>query len=98
MKVIFSKYAKLELEDAIYFYNLEFEDLGYRFKEEVKKAVNRISEYPKAWSIERGDIRKCLLLKFPYKLLYSIEEDHIFIIAVAHQHRKPDYWIDIDDE
>ncbi len=24
---------------------------------------------------------------------YEIEEDHIFIIAVAHQHRKPDYWI-----
>ncbi len=94
MKVIFSKYAKLELEDATYFYDLEFEGLGHRFKEEVKKAIKRITEYPKAWSIERGDSRKCLLHKFPYKLLYSIEEDHIFIIAVAHQHRKPDYWID----
>lgn len=94
MKVIFSKYAKLELEDATYFYELEFEGLGYRFKKEVKKAVKRISEYPKAWSVECGDIRKCLLHKFPYKLLYSIEKDHIFIIAVAHQHRKPDYWID----
>ena len=72
MKVIFSKYAKLELEDATYFYELEFEGLGYRFKKEVKKAVKRISEYPKAWSVERGDIRKCLLHKFPYKLLYSI--------------------------
>ncbi len=37
MKVIFSKYAKLELEDAKYFYELEFEGLGLRFKEEVKK-------------------------------------------------------------
>ena len=98
MKVIFSKYAKLELDDAMYFYNLKFEDLGYRFKEEVKQAIKRISEYPKAWSIERGDIRKCLLLKFPYKLLYSVEEDHIFIIAVAHQHRKPDYWIDNEEK
>jgi len=94
MKVIFSKYAKLELEDAVYFHDLEFEGLGQRFKEEVKKAAKRISEYPKAWSIERGDVRKCLLHKFPYKLLYSIEEDHIVIIAVPHQHRKPDYWID----
>jgi len=94
MKVIFSKYAKLELEDAAHFYELEYEGLGRRFKEEVNKAAIRISEYPKAWSVERGDVRKCLLHKFPYKLLYSIEKDHAFIIAVAHQHRKPDYWID----
>ena len=94
MKVIFSKYAKLELEDATHFYELEYKGLGRRFKKEVKNAATRISEYPKAWSVERGDVRKCLLHKFPYKLLYSIEEAHIFIIAVAHQHRKPDYWID----
>ena len=93
MEVIFSVYAKQELEDAIGFYELEFEGLGRRFKEEVRKASLRIAEYPVAWSVERGDIRKCLLLKFPYKLLYSVEEDHIFIIAVAHQHRKPDYWM-----
>ena len=37
MKVIFSRYAKLELEDAINFYELEFESLGRRFKEEIKR-------------------------------------------------------------
>ena len=94
MKIIFSKYAKLELEGATHFYELEYKGLGQRFKEEVKKAAIRISEYPRAWSVERGDVRKCLLHKFPYKLLYSIETDHVFVIAVAHQHRKPDYWID----
>ncbi len=35
-----------------------------------------------------------LLHKFPYKLLYALEHDHIVVIAVAHQHRKPDYWAD----
>ena len=83
MEVIFSKYAKLELEDATLFYELEFEGLGQRFKEEVKKAAIRVSEYPKAWSVERGDVRKCLLHRFPYKLLYSIEDDHIFIKWVS---------------
>ncbi len=42
MKIIFSEYAKLELEDATYFYELEFEGLGQRFKEEVEKALNRL--------------------------------------------------------
>jgi len=53
----------------------------------------RISAYPEGWSKEKGEIRKCLLHRFPYKLLYSIEQDHIFIIAVAHLHRRPDYWV-----
>ncbi len=92
MKIIFSEYAKRELDDATTYYELEYHGLGRHFREEVRKAAKRNQEHPKAWSVERGEIRKCLLHKFPYKLLYSIEQDHVFIIAVAHQHRKPDYW------
>ncbi len=97
MRVVFSTFAIQELEDAQQFYEMEFSGLGQRFRQEVKKAIDRIIAYPKAWSRERGDIRKCLLHTFPYKVLYSIEEDHIFIIAIAHQHRKPDYWVDRDN-
>ena len=97
MKVVFSRLAKRELDDAIHFYEMEFEGLGKGFLEEVKKAVVRISEYPKAWSVERGEVRKCLLHRFPYKLLYSIERDHVYVMAVAHLHRKPDYWVERND-
>lgn len=82
------------MEDAVRYYEIEHLVVGGNFKAEVKKAALRITEYPLGWSVERGDVRKCLLHKFPYKLLYSIEKDHIFVIAVAHQHRRPDYWID----
>jgi len=94
MRVIFSEYAKRELEDAIRYYEIEYRDFGKLFREEIRRAVKRISDYPEAWSIERSDIRKYILHKFPYKILYSIEENHIFIIVIAHQHRKPDYWVD----
>lgn len=97
MRVIFTRIARQELEGAVRFYELEYSGLGRRFKEEVKKATLRIAEYPQAWSIEWGDVRKCLLHKFPYKLMYSVEEDHILVIAVAHQHRKPDYWVGRDE-
>ena len=93
MKVRFSDLAAAELDDATKFYEAQFMGLGKRFRMEVRNAAVRISEYPKAWSIERGEVRKCLLHRFPYKLLYSIEKDHVLVIAVAHQHRKPDYWI-----
>jgi plasmid stabilization system protein ParE len=93
MRIVYSTLARQELEDAARYYELEHEGLGERFRQEVKKAARRITRYPQAWSLERGEVRKCLLHKFPYKLLYSIETDHIFVIAVAHQHRRPDYWV-----
>jgi plasmid stabilization system protein ParE len=94
MNVLFSRLAQQELEDAIDFYEMQLQGLGTRFRAEVKKAALRIKDYPEAWSLEKDGIRKCLLHTFPYKLLYSIEKDYIFIIAVAHLHRQPDYWID----
>ncbi|SMN10523.1 hypothetical protein SPBRAN_616 [uncultured Candidatus Thioglobus sp.] len=92
MSIAYSKYAEQELLDAIDFYECEHTGLGREFKAEVKQASIRISNHPLAWSVEQGDIRKCLLHKFPYKILYSIEANDIFVIAIAHQHRKPDYW------
>lgn len=94
MHVIFTHIAKQELDDAVAYFEHEYAGLGRAFRNEVRKAVLRIIAYPEAWSTERGEIRKCLLHTFPYKILYSLEKDHIVIIALAHQHRKPDYWID----
>jgi len=60
MRVIFTRIATPELEDAVRCYELEYPGLGHRFKEEARKASLRIAEYPQAWSIERGEVRKCL--------------------------------------
>jgi plasmid stabilization system protein ParE len=94
VKVVFSEFAERELRHATAYYEQQLEGLGQQFRAEVRLAANRIATYPNAWSVERGDIRKCTLLKFPYKLLYSVEDGHVFIIAVAHQHREPEYWMD----
>jgi len=61
LQVIFSKYAKLELEDAINFYEMEYNGLGQQFKNEAKKTVLRISEYLEAWSTEHNDIRNMFI-------------------------------------
>ena len=94
MKVVFDKLAKAELEDASQYYELEVAGLGSQFREEVKNGIRRIREYPTAWPKERGEVRRHLLHRFPYKILYSIEEHYIYVIAIAHCHRQPDYWIE----
>jgi len=94
MKVIFSVLAGQELDDASDYYEQELEGLGSIFRYEVKSAIARIVAHPQAWSAERNGFRKCLMHKFPYKILYSMEPDHMLIIAIAHQHRKPNYWVE----
>lgn len=94
MRVIFSPEARQEIEQAERYYNRLAQHLGEAFKAEIKSALPRIRSWPLSCVIERGDIRRLTLSRFPYKLLYSVESDHLYIIAVAHQHRAPDYWID----
>ncbi len=94
MHVVFNELARDELNDAIALYELEVKGLGVQFRQEIIDGIKRIFKHPKAWSVERGEIRRYILHKFPYKILYSIEKDHIYIIAIAHQHRRPDYWIE----
>jgi plasmid stabilization system protein ParE len=94
MKVLFSDFAAGEVQDAAAYLDLELEGLGRAFEEDVRRAAVLISRFPESGSSERRGIRRILLHKFPYKLIYTIKSDHILIIAVAHQHRRPDYWVD----
>ena len=93
MRVIFDDLAKIELDDGKEYYEMEVIGLGKRFKQEVKRAINIIKKMPKIGSPESENIRRYILHKFPYKVLYSIEKDHIYVIAIAHLHREPMYWI-----
>ena len=39
MKVIFSKYARQELDDATQYYEIEYQGLGKRFRDEVERPL-----------------------------------------------------------
>lgn len=39
-------------------------------------------------------LRGCLTHVFPHGILYTIEQDHILILAVMHCSREPGYWKD----
>jgi hypothetical protein len=43
-------------------------------------------------AVMEEDVRRCLVNRFPYGVLYSIESTEIFILAVMHLRRDPDYW------
>lgn len=98
MRLVFSPEARRELEEAERYHERQTQGLGSAFRASVKEALPRIRTWPLSCPVERGEIRRLTLSRFPYKLLYSVESDHLYVIAVAHQHREPDYWLERTDE
>jgi len=48
MEIEFLPPARAELTDAISYYNIQSEGLGYEFAAEVKRTLERIVQYPDA--------------------------------------------------
>lgn len=94
MRVRFLDTAEAELHEAIDWYEAQAPGLGDAFLLEVVVAVERIVAFPEAWQSLGDDVRRCRLARFPYGLIYAIEDRELLILAVAHLHRKPQYWRD----
>jgi hypothetical protein len=52
------------------------------------------ARFPEAWHPLGEGVRRCGLSRFPYGLIYTIDEGDILVLAVAHLHRRQDYWRD----
>ena len=86
--------AEIELDEAIHWYSEQASGLGDAFLIEVLSAADRIARFPGAWHPLGEDVRRRRLSQFPYGLNYTINEGDILLPAVAHLHRRPDYWRD----
>jgi toxin ParE1/3/4 len=86
--------AEAELNAAAEYYEQQREGLGLDLAAAVQQATEHIRRFPQASSVhlEGLGIRKCVVRHFPYNILYAELEDRIWIVAVAHQRRRPDYW------
>ena len=72
--------------------------MGLKLKDELEKHVNCILGNPSIPRIRRGGYRRVNLKIFPYYIAYIIREDTLWILAIAHCHRKPEYWINRKNE
>ena len=86
--------AEAELDDACRYYEAQESGLGTRFRDQFRSTLQRIVALPHAWRPVPGGLRNCPLHHFPYGVVYAVEEARIVIVAVAHHHRRPDYWAD----
>jgi len=92
MKYSFHPEAEAEFIEAINFYEECECGLGYDFALEVYATIEILLAQPKAWQFIEEDIRRILVRRFPYGILFTEEKDEIYIVAIMHLHRDPVYW------
>jgi toxin ParE1/3/4 len=91
--VRFHRLAREELEKAVEYYERHRSGLGLDLQTEVEAAVRRIAQNPLTGALyKKTRCRHCLVRRFPYVVFYREFGDTVWIVAVAHGKRRPDYW------
>lgn len=94
MKIAYLTVAREEIREAAEYYAAISPELGNDFKRELRQLLRRVGAMPLAWPPSGAGLRKCLLSRFPYMVIYAPLPGEVLVLAVGHQHRQPGYWRD----
>lgn len=92
MIIKFHSEARKEFFEASEYYEEQVIGLGEDFIDEVEKVLDVIEQQPSSGTKMTKSERRFLLSRFPFGIIYSVEDDLITIFAVMNLKRKPGYW------
>ena len=84
--------ADNEITETALWYEAQRPGLGSDFLEAVHAAAGRAREAPAQYPRVHGDMRRVLLQRFPYMLIFEELGDEVVVLACIHGHREPDVW------
>ncbi len=94
LRVVFHELAERELNDAAsYYFAQERPGLGEAFLVEIARVERLLAAMPMAGSQDSGGIRRRRLRRFPYSIIYRVLADHVRVLAIAANKRRPSYWL-----
>lgn len=94
MKLVIVPAALAELRDAAAYYAAQVNaDLARAFVDEFERVIHLVSSAPQLGAVFRGTRRRYFLRKFPYSVIYQVAQDELRVLALAHQKRRPAYWV-----
>jgi plasmid stabilization system protein ParE len=98
VEVQLHEHAEAELERIVAWYERRGRGLGAELLEEIALALETIGEEPDVWPPWPGvraklPVRRFLLPRFPFSLPYIVVGDGVIVLAVAHNSRRPRYWL-----
>ena len=88
----FTPRAREEVRLAIDWYDVHAPGVGPAFLLALEAVVAQAARYPESYPSVRGEVRRGLLRRFPYGVLYVVEAEAIVVLAVVHARRDPDIW------
>ena len=91
-KYLFHPDAATEAFEAQDWYAERDELASAAFAHEVDLVVRRITEAPERYPRHLHGTRRIVFPRFPFSIVYLVLGELIWIVAVAHQRRRPGYW------
>ena len=87
----FTPRAEYELACAVEYYEDLSKDLSERLTREVMATITRLLDHPMSGPRVRGEVRRMVLARFPFSILYHIDDkrDHLTVLALMHHRRDP---------
>ena len=93
MTVRFVEDARQEFLDAIRYYEDAELGLGGRFRGELERTVRHLGDHPEIYRMRNAGQRRINLKTFPFYLPFIVRGETVWVLAVAHESRKPRYWV-----
>jgi toxin ParE1/3/4 len=86
-EVVVKPQAWFDLVGAMLWYDSKRQNLGREFFNDFEVAIERIKTNPNAFREIMPEVKRILIKRFPYKVFYTVTENTIYIIGVAHAQR-----------
>ena len=93
MTLIVLEQAEKEFSKSAAYYESKERGLGFRFRDQVAEIVNWIQEHPEIPRLRPRGYRRVNLRVFSHYVAYVIRGDTLWIVAIAHAHQRPEFWI-----
>jgi toxin ParE1/3/4 len=91
-RLLVRKQAKLDLRQAVRWYDQQQYGLGRELVEQADAALERIADNPTQYQVVHRNVRRAILRRFPYGIFYWIDGADIVVFAIVHLHRDPSSW------
>ena len=93
MTLIVLEQAEREFSKSAAYYESRESGLGIRFREEVAAVANWILDHPAIPRLRPRGYRRVNLRVFSHYVAYVIRGETIWVVAIAHAHQRPEFWI-----
>jgi plasmid stabilization system protein ParE len=84
----------IDVKGSYEWYEERSKGLGVRFISELEHAYEAITLFPHTWASFEHGFRRYILPHFPFSVIYKETATAVYVLAVMHNSRKPEYWKD----